>query len=287
MKRLVSIVLVALSLYSCTDPIDDNGTQDCGSVRNVAYESFNYCGQLKENPTKPTYYLINSNDDLQKLFNTCEGAVLPDFTTKRVLGLSSGPKPTTGYSIKIQSVRENDCQIVVEYFEKEPGDDASIATVMSYPADYIVLPKSDKPIFFSRVNEVVDYVIVASTFGDTYSSNSHPIFKIENQKVLQYLTVNNYPYDFSMSSYKSLVYKDDLVAFLLKIPAEIKNQKGQTKIYGEPNSHDQGAVYFEWSEGGVVTKIYLDNDDTTDQNADIVAFKKAIRDKIIMLEDKI
>ena len=33
-------------------------------------------------------------------------------------------------------------------------------------------------------------------------------------------------------------------------------------------------------QGAIVTKIFIDNNDTTDQSAEIKAFKKAIQDKI-------
>jgi hypothetical protein len=284
MKRLILIALVALSFYSCTDPID-NEVQNCGSVRNTAYESFKYCGQLKQNPTQPTYLIINSTEDMQKIFTTCDtyAKPLPDFTQKRILGLLSGPKPSLGYSIKIQSVIEDDCQILVQYSEASSG---SAATVMSYPADYIVLPKSTKPISFSRVNDIVDYAIVGTYFGECMGAVCYQFYKIENYKVLNYLTVNSMPDNFSQLNYKALSFRDDYAAFLLKVPTEIKNLKGQTKTFGSPDAHDQGGVYLEWSQGGVVTKIYLDTDNSTDQTAEIIAFKKVIQDKIAELKTK-
>lgn len=287
MKRFILGALVALGFYSCTDPIDNEGVQNCGDVRNVAYENFAYCGQLKENPTKPIYVLISSNEDLQKHFTTCDSfGPLPDFTQKKILGLLSGPKPTGGYSIKIQSVIENDCQILVEYSEKAPGEDESVTQEITYPADYVVLPKSDKPILFRKINEINDYVIVGTYFGFCTGSDCNNFYKIENYKVLQYPTINSFPVDFNQINYKGLVYRDDFAGFILKIPTEIKNLKGQTITFGSPDAHDQGGVYFEWSQAGVVTKIYLDNDDTSDQSAEIIAFKKEIRDKVALLKTK-
>ncbi|PKB17678.1 protease complex subunit PrcB family protein [Flavobacterium sp. 5] len=289
MKSLISIMLVALSFYSCTDTLDSGNVQDCGDVRNVAYEGFNFCGQLKENPTKPVYVIVNSAEEMQKKFTTCEtfDVVLPDFTTKRILGLLSGPKPTGGYVIKIQTVIENDCQILIEYFEKEPSDSDMVTTAITYPADYIVLPKSDKPILFSKVNKIVDYAIVGTYFGQCNGTNCNQFFRIENYKVLQYSKLNNFPAEFNTSDYKALVYRDDFAGFLLKVPTEIKNLKGQTKTFGSPDAHDQGGVYFEWSQGGVITKIYLDADNTTDQTAEVIAFKKVIQDKIVELKTKL
>lgn len=284
MKRIILVVLVVFGFYSCSDSLgDDTQNQNCGNVRNVAYESFNYCGQPKENPTKPIYVLINSNEELQKHFVPCDPfGPLPDFTQKRILGLLSGPKPTSGYDLKIESVIEDDCQILVQYSEKGPGN----LTVITYPSTYIVLLKSNKPILFSRVSEVVDYAIVGTYYGQCTGENCYQFFKIENHKVTQYPKVTNFPAAFNQTDYKALIYKDDLASFLSKIPTEIKDIKGQTKTFGSPDAHDQGGVFLEWSQGGVITKIYLDNDNTTDQTAELIAFKKVIQDKVAELKTK-
>lgn len=290
MKNLISIVLVVFSLYSCTDTIGDN-VQNCGSSRNVAFESFDHCNEFKENPTKPSYVIINSVEDMTKHLKPCDNSsTLPDFTQKRILGITSGPKPTAGYDIKIQSVIEDDCQILVQYSETAPGQDAVVATVMSYPSDFIVLPKSDKPIMFARVNEVVDYAIVGTYVADQAVSqcvgDCNTFYKIENHKVLKYSSVGNFPAEFNRTSYRTLVFRDDYAGFISKVPTEIKNLKEQTKTYGTPGIDNHSGVYFEWSQQGVVTKVYLDIQNTTDQTAEIIAFKKEIQDKITFLKTK-
>ncbi|PJJ06969.1 protease stability complex PrcB-like protein [Flavobacterium sp. 1] len=285
MKRFIIVALIAFSFSSCTDSLGDN-VQNCGDVRNVAYENFKYCGQPKENPTKPIYVLINSNEELQKHFAPCDPfSPLPDFTQKRVLGLLSGPKPTSGYDIKIQSVVEDDCQILVQYSERVPGDSEIVLQTITYPADYIILPKSSKPIIFSKVNAVVDYAIVG-TYGECATTDCYQFYRVENYKVFKYFNLTSLASDFYQLNYKALVFRDDYASFLSKIPTEIKNLKGQTKTFGSPNAHDQGGVYLEWNQGGVVTKIYLDNDNTADQTAEVIAFKKVIQDKVALLKTK-
>lgn len=289
MKNFITILLVAFSFYSCTDSLSDNNVpQNCGDVKNVAYESFNYCGQLKEKPTQPVYVVINSNEEMQKKFTNCENTTptLPDFAQKRILALYAEPKQTTGYGIKIQSVIENDCQILVEYYETAPKTGDGVTTAVTYPADYVVLPKSDKPILFSKVNKIIDYAVIGSYNKKCTGTDCFKFYKIENYKVINYLKVNNFPVEFNQADYKTLVYKDDLAAFILKVPTEIKNLKGQAKTFGTPDSHDQGGVYLEWSLAGVVTKVYFDTEDTTDQNSEIIAFKKIIQNKIIELKAK-
>jgi hypothetical protein len=287
MKNLILILFTTLSLYSCTDPSGDN-TVDCGNVSNVVYESFSYCGVLKENPKQPSFVIINSIEEVQKLFTTCQtfDVVLPDFSQKRILGLFAGTKITGGYTIKIQSVVENDCQIVVEYFENEPQKDENVTTAITYPADYVTLPKSNKPIFFKKVNQINDFVVVGTYFGKCSGSECQQFFRIEKEKVLRYLKVNYGSYDFNQYNYKALAFKDNSAAFLSKIPTEIAALKGQTKTFGSPDSHDQGGVYFQWSQGGVLTTVYFDIDNSEDQTQNIIQFKNVIQDKIAELKTK-
>ena len=205
MKNLISILFVALSLYSCNVISNDN-VQNCGSITNVVYESFSYCGVLKENPKQTPFITVNSNEEMQKLFTVCEtvDVALPDFTQKRILGLLAGPKPTGGYTIKIQSVVEDDCQIIVEYFEKEPTKDELVTTAITYPADYVILPKSTKPILFKKVSQLSDYVVMGTYFGRCTGNECRQFFRIENAKVLRYLKVNYGSYDLNQCSYRDI-----------------------------------------------------------------------------------
>jgi len=287
MKKYFILLITFFVLVSCTDTIGDN-VQNCGATANVPFESFSYCGVLKENPKQASFVILNSNEDLLKIFSACPtfDVAMPDFTQKRILGLYAGPKPTGGYAIKIQSIKEDDCQIVVQYFEKEPKKDDVLTTVMTYPSDYVVISKSSKPIAFQRVYQNNDYIVIGTYNGQCVGNDCLTFFRMDSQKVLRYLNVNYGLYDFNQYGFKSLVYKEDMVAFYSKIPTEIKNLKGQTKTFGSPDAHDQGGIYFELHEGDAATKIFLDNDNSTDQNENILAFKKVIQDKILELKGK-
>jgi hypothetical protein len=288
MMKYFILLIVATSFFSCTDITEDN-VQKCGNITNTPFESFAYCGTLKENPKQPSFFILNSNDDFLKKFTTCQtfDVALPDFTQKRILGLFAGPKPTGGYELKIQSIQEDNCQIVVQYFEKEPKKGEVLTTAVTFPSDYVVVPKSSKPIVFQRVYQNNDYIVFGTYFGYCVGNDCLTFFRIDSQKVLRYLNANYGLYDFNQYQYKSLVYKDDLATFYSRIPIEIKNLKGQTKIFGSPDSADQGGIYFELHQGDVVTKVFLDNSKTVDQNENILAFKKVIQDKIVELKGKI
>jgi hypothetical protein len=281
MKNLISILFIALSFYSCTD-MGDVEVPECGTATNVVYESFNYCGALKENPKQVSYIIVNSDEELQKLFTTCQtfAAVdMPDFTKKRILGLVAGEKPTGGYAIKIQSVVENDCQIVVEYYEKAPKPDEVVTTAITYPSDYIVLPKSSKPILFRKVNEIVDYVVIGR-YSFFCPSNCSSSYRIDDIKTIRFLTENKVA-----GSYEVLGVKEDLSNFVSHIPQEILALKGQTKEFINNNIADGGGCFIEYHQGNVVTKISFTNFIVPEQGQEnLIKFKDYINGRISFLD---
>lgn len=280
MKNLILMLFVVLSFYSCTDTSNSN-VENCGNTTNVVYESFSYCGVLKENPKQPAFLIINSNEEVQKLFTACQtkDAGLPDFTQKRILGLFAGEKPTGGYDIKIQSVLEDNCQIIVEYFEKEPKKDDMVTAAITYPADYVVLPKSNKPIFFKKVKEVIDYVIIGR-YSFFCPSNCSSSYRIDDIKTIRFLSENKLP-----GSYEVLGVKEDLSSLVSHIPQEILAFKGQIKEFKNDLIVDGGGCFIEYHQGNVVTSIKFTNFNNPEKGQEnLVKFMDYIYSRISFLD---
>jgi hypothetical protein len=280
MKNLILILFVILPFYSCTD-ISETNIDDCGKTTNVVYESLSYCGVLKENPKSPSFLIVNSNEEVQKLFATCQTAdvSLPDFTQKRILGLFAGSKPTGGYDIKIQSVVEDNCQIIVEYFEKEPQKDQMVTTVLTYPADYVVLPKSNKPILFKKVKEIVDYVIIGR-YSFFCKSDCFSSYRIDDVKTIRFLTGNTVS-----ASYEVLGVKEDLSSFVSHIPQEVMALKGQIKEFKNDLIADGGGCFIEYHQGDVVTNIKFTNFNNPEKGQEnLVKFRDYIYSRVSFLD---
>jgi hypothetical protein len=170
---------------------------------------------------------------------------------------------------------ENSCQITINFFEKAPLAGENITQAPTYPSDFILIPKTSKPIYFNRTNESADNIIIGS-FGTTNS-----FFQINDYNILTFQNVVTGKYDFSQYKYSQKAKRSEYTLFSKSIPAEITALKGQTKTYGAPDS--QG-IYFELRKGIDVTKVFIDNTDTADQSTEVIAFKKAIQDKITSLK---
>ncbi|MCD0476103.1 protease complex subunit PrcB family protein [Flavobacterium sp. EDS] len=292
MKKIIFVLFVAFGISSCSMN-SDNDYQSCGDFSNVAFSGFplecNYT--IKDMPATPMAVAIKTQEKMDSFFtkntNPCPKAVNPniDFTKNYLIGVFSGPKPTGGYEIKISSIVENSCEIIVQFYEKEPLNNDPVTTPATNPYDFVLIPKTDKPIYLNKVSENKNFVVLGSYSSQCNGADCQLFYNINNLNVVQYLNVVVGQYDFSKYNYQSLTKKGDYSDFLKLIPTEILNLDGGNKTYGNPDSDNQGGIYFELNQGNKVTKVLIDNNNTSDQSPEIITFKKAIKDKIAVLRN--
>ncbi|MGO4772247.1 protease complex subunit PrcB family protein [Flavobacterium sp. W22_SRS_FK3] len=285
MKKLMLSLFIAFGFSACSLN-DDLPNDTCGDYTNVSFSGFplscNYT--IKEEFLNPSVLIITTQEKLNQYFtkhdNTCTVASDPniDFTKNFLIGIFSGQKPTSGYGIKITSIVENNCQIVVNFFENGPQTGETTTPTTTYPADYILIPKTTKPIYFNKTTENKDNIVIG-TFGSV-----NDFFQLNDYNVLKFLNVAAGSYEFGQYKYTATIKRGEYTLFLKSVPTEILNLKGQTKTYGSPDAAAQGGVYFELHQGASTTKIYIDNTDTADQSTEVKVFKKAIKDKIELLK---
>lgn len=291
MKKIILSLFIAFGFSACSLSNDDLNV-DCGVNTNVAFTGFpllcNYA--VKNLPTNASAIVVNSTEKMESYFtkhaNTCTVPSDPniDFNQKYLIGLFAGAKPTSGYSIKITGIVENNCQMVVNFYEKGPQTGEPITSTPTYPSDFILIPKTSKPIIFNRTTESADNIIIGSYNAKCSTTDCQKFFQINNYNIQSFLNVVAGNYDFSQYKYSTTTKKDEYTLFLKSVPTEILNLKGQTKTYGTPGSADQGGIYFQLTQGAVVTKIFIDPTDTADQSTEIKLFKKTIQDKITSLK---
>ncbi|WP_163398938.1 protease complex subunit PrcB family protein [Flavobacterium fluviatile] len=291
MKKLMLSLFIAFGFSACS--LNDDLPQDtCGEYTNVPFTGFpldcNYT--LKEQFPNPAALIINSQEKLNQYFtqhaNSCTVASDPNinFTNNFLVGIFSGQKTTTGYGIKITSIVENNCQIIVNFYEHGPSTGEVTNPATTYPADYVLIPKTTKPVYFNRTTENKDNIVIGTFYGECSGSDCQQFYQLNDYNTLKFLDVANGIYEFGQYKNTATIKRGEYTLFLKNVPTEILNLKGQTKTYGSPDSADQGGVYFELHQGASTTKIYIDNTDTADQSTEVKAFKKAIKDKIVLLK---
>lgn len=291
MKKLMLSLFIAFGFSACSLSNDDMNV-DCGADTDVAFTGFpllcNY--SVKSYPTNPVALVLDSNEKMETYFtkhdNSCPVASDPtiDFTKYYFVGLFAGAKPTNGYAIKITSVIQNNCELVINFYEKGPQAGETLTSSPTYPSDFILIPKTLKAIIFNKMTESPDNIVIGSYAAKCTGTDCQKFFQINDFNILKFQNVAINNYDFSQYKYTATGKRGDLTAFLKTVPTEILNLKGQTKTYGTPDSADQGGIYLQLTQGAVVTKVFIDNNDTDDQNTEIKLFKKAIQDKITSLK---
>lgn len=285
-------LFIAFVISACS--LADNISEEaCGEFTNVAFSGFplscNYT--VKNSPLKPTIFIANTQEKMDSYFtkhaNSCSNSGAPsiDFTKYVFVGIFSGEKPTGGYGIKITSIVENKCNIVINFYEHGPQPGEAITQVITNPSDYVLIPITTKPIYFNKTAENPDKIIIGSFDGTCTGANTcQQFYQLNDYNILNYQHVVYGSYEFTQYQYNAVTKRGDYTLFLKTIPTEILNIKGQTKTYGSLDTGDKKGVYFELHQGAAVTKIYIDNDNTADQSAEIKAFKTIIQDKITTLK---
>ncbi|MBB4804291.1 hypothetical protein HNP37_004378 [Flavobacterium nitrogenifigens] len=291
MKKLMLGLFVAFGISACSLG-DDTKYADCGASTLVEFTGFpllcNY--SVKTPPTTAAVTVVGSQTKMDDLFskhaNSCNVSSDPniDFTKNYLVGVFAGPKPTTGYSIKITSIVEDACQVVVNYYEKAPGANENVSQTPTNPFDVVLIPKTSKPFIFFKREESSNNIIVGSYSNQCTGADCQKFFQINDYNTLKFLNVEAGQYDFSQYKYVPTIKRGEYTLLLKDVPAEILALNGQTKTYGTPNESAQGGVYFELNQNAVITRVYIDNADTADQTAAIKAFKKIIQDKITSLK---
>ena len=291
MKKLMLSLFIAFGFSACSLSGDDMNV-NCGTYTDVAFTGFpllcNY--SVKSYPNNPAAILVTSTEKMESYFtkheNTCPTPSDPtiNFSEKYLLAIFAGAKPTNGYSIKITSIIENSCEVVVNFYEKGPQAGETLTSSPTYPADFVLIPKTSKEIIFNKITESPDNIVIGSYAAKCTGSDCQKFFQINDFNIMKFQNVVAGSYDFNQYRYTTTTKRGEYALFLKGVPTEILNLKGQTKTYGTPDAADQGGIYFQLTQGSVVTKVFIDNNDTEDQNTELKLFKKAIQDKITSLK---
>ncbi len=277
-------LFLAIGLSAC-DINNNEEYQSCGTYGNTEFSNYplecNYT--IKETPAEAKAIAIKTQAQMDlfvtKNNTSCGDSSIPEtinFENNYLIGIFAGTKPTTGYTIQISSILENNCEIVIQFYETEPADGADVESTLNNPHSFVLIPKTNKPIYLNKVSKPQNYIVLG-----TYSNlPTQTLYSETDINVLHYLNVPYGIYDISNLNFESLSTKGEYSQFVKTIPNEILALNGQTKTYGSPNVADQGGIYFQLNKGGITTTVFIDTYDTNDQSADIITFKKAILARI-------
>jgi PrcB C-terminal len=119
-----------------------------GSSRPVAYE--NVSAQLR--PAEFTRRVQQIFHTRAELLDYLEHAMpgrrihLPqiDFSNRDAILFAAGPRSSTGYAMRVLSVRETDARIVLTVHERTPSLGDKVTAKVTYPFLLLTVPRTDK-----------------------------------------------------------------------------------------------------------------------------------------------
>jgi hypothetical protein len=107
--------------------------------------------------------VINSTEELSKVWgvlfqNYMEIATLPkvDFRAYSVILITMGEQTSGGYTINIKSILNSKSEEKVAVNESKPGASCMTTSVMTYPFQLIMLPKTAGKISFEREESIYE-----------------------------------------------------------------------------------------------------------------------------------
>ena len=122
MKKLVVLFSVVM-LFSCSS------TKSTKDVSFQVLTDSGYRGKQTE-----SYEVIDNHQDLKKLYDTVKDDLIPnvDFAKSRVVALFLGEKNTGGYTIGIESVRQEKGKVIVKVKKTYPEGMVTMALTQPY-----------------------------------------------------------------------------------------------------------------------------------------------------------
>lgn len=136
---LVIVAVLAVILIFRSEP---KTNEDQTSNGKFEYEVI----QITQNEfnDEPSEILIKNIDDWEQYCSDSECTV--NFKEKMIAGYNLGMRPNSGYALRVDNVESTEEEIVIHASAIVPGKDCITMQVITYPAAYVSIDKTDQPI---------------------------------------------------------------------------------------------------------------------------------------------
>lgn len=90
--------------------------------------------------------------------NYMENPPIPkiDFNSNQLILILMGEKTSGGYSIGVENIIEINAESIITIGEKKPGKTCMTTSVMTYPYQLIIIPKTNKQIVYKRIERLYE-----------------------------------------------------------------------------------------------------------------------------------
>lgn len=114
--------------------------------------------------TNPATIIADNAHEFAELFvgadlNSQSPVPQVDFNKQRVAAIFAGQKPSAGYLLQVEGIRETADNIIITYTSYSPTNNCTNDAALTYPFCFIALPAGTKPVVFKevKVNSCINY----------------------------------------------------------------------------------------------------------------------------------
>jgi hypothetical protein len=172
MKKVILSLAIILSLFSCT-PKETTAIEKCGETKDVSFVKLSNQYEYKVKSKEGITVIVDTQEKFETLFDVflfCGGKPdvnapsTPDFAKHTLIGVVLPEKEQYTMEAAIIDVVENNCEIEVSYYEHELKDifKPLDVNVKENPTDFVLIPKTKKPIVFKKVDMTPQLQILGS-----------------------------------------------------------------------------------------------------------------------------
>ncbi len=143
-------ITALLTLFALTAPASIALAAQAGAAQQAVPVQSLVRGTMSQ-MTRPAHVVVRDEFGWKALWRAHAGedpSPPVDFSTRMVVAVFMGTKPTGGYSIEVTSARRETGTIVVSYTEKTPAAGAMLAQVLTAPFHIVTLPLDATPVRF-------------------------------------------------------------------------------------------------------------------------------------------
>lgn len=153
---LLPVFLLCLGATECR--LDE----DLGEEEDVTFDTLEYVngGSVRGDSSGITgkrLLVIRDVDEFTEFWSDHVSILAPqpaqpdiDFEASMVIAAFAGERPSGGYAITIEDIRENNEFIIVEIEIETPGDNCATTQALTQPHHVVLIDDSDKPVQFSE-----------------------------------------------------------------------------------------------------------------------------------------
>lgn len=134
-------ILVTAGAYLPVEDEYDEESMDCEPIDGepVHFEPIDPHSYQQRRTTEEEIFIINDAEEYEQIIGSLDNETEINFEENSVIAVLLGMRPTGGYSVEIEEIREKDDKMVIHALESRPGDNCIVTMAVTHPYDAVLV----------------------------------------------------------------------------------------------------------------------------------------------------